>query len=102
MSKLDNAICYNCGEILSFIEEQKILRHEECLKCQSSLHCCRMCVFYDKSSYNECREPLAERILEKEKANFCSYYKISGGEQSNTPKKEDLFAAADALFKKKD
>ena len=50
MSKLDNAICYNCGEILSFIEEQKILRHEECLKCQSSLHCCRMCVFYDKST----------------------------------------------------
>lgn len=102
MQSLESAHCYNCGERLDLVSEQKILRHEECPKCQSSLHCCKMCIFYDQSSYNECREPLAERILEKEKANFCTYYKLRGGAGNSGPSKDDLFSAADALFKKKD
>tara|TARA_B100000927_G_C16451754_1_gene464112 strand:- start:785 stop:970 length:186 start_codon:yes stop_codon:yes gene_type:complete len=61
-----------------------------------------MCVFYDRTCYNECKEPLAERILEKEKANFCSYFKLNGGDTRPEKSKEDLFSAADALFKKKD
>ena len=61
-----------------------------------------MCVFYDKTCYNECKEPLAERILEKEKANFCSYFKLRGGDSVSGKTKDELFSAADALFKKKD
>ena len=100
MTSANTLKCYNCHKNLEISEGDRILRHEECSSCQASLHCCRMCVHYDTQSYNECREPLAERIVDKEKANFCSYFKISsnGAEQNN--EKDDLVAAANALFKK--
>ena len=85
MTQNSKVVCYQCHKSLEIEHEQRILRHEECSHCQVSLYCCRMCVFYDKNSYNECREPLAERIVDKEKANFCSYFKIRGGDSSSTP-----------------
>ena len=92
--------CYKCNHTLDLTEGEKILRHEECGHCQASLYCCKMCVHYDTHSYNECREPLAERIVDKEKANFCSYFKISDQGAGQGKSKDDLLAAADALFKK--
>ena len=91
--------CYACNNPLDIDSGSKILRHDECIHCQTELHCCKMCSFYDSKVYNECREPLAERIVDKEKANFCSYFKIGNKEQSG-PSKDDLISAADALFKK--
>ena len=38
------------------------------------LKCCLNCTFHDPSSYNECREPSAERVVDKEAANFCDYF----------------------------
>ena len=101
-SKMNNAnkiTCYSCKKQLELDATQKVLRHEECEHCQTSLHCCKMCIFYDDKVYNECKEPLAERIVEKEKANFCSYFKI-GHSGSEGPSKDDLLSAAEALFKK--
>ena len=34
------------------------------------------CDFYDAGAYNQCREPQAERVLEKEKGNFCDYFRL--------------------------
>jgi hypothetical protein len=59
-----------------------------------------MCQFYDTKAYNECREPMADRITEKEKANFCDYFKIGGGENDAEKKRQELLAKAQALFKK--
>ena len=99
MENANNPTCYACHKTLSLDAEQKILRHEECEHCQIELYCCKMCVFYDSKVYNECREPLAERIVDKEKANFCSYFKL--GHCSNSGQsKDDLLSAAEALFKK--
>ncbi len=58
-----------------------------------------MCIFYDKHSYNECREPTAERLVDKEKANFCDFYKF-GNQNEQSQAKDDALAAANALFKK--
>jgi hypothetical protein len=58
-----------------------------------------MCKFFDSRVYNECTEPNAERVVDKEKANFCDYFTLSAG-GSNGPTKEDLLNSADALFKK--
>ncbi|EQC51685.1 hypothetical protein M901_2861 [Bacteriovorax sp. DB6_IX] len=57
-----------------------------------------MCKFYDPTAYNECKETNADRILEKEKANFCDYFILKGGSGSGD-EKDDLMAAANALFK---
>ncbi len=58
-----------------------------------------MCSFYDKNSYNECKEPIADRITDKEKSNYCDYFKLNDG-VGVKDKKDDLLAAANALFKK--
>jgi integrase len=34
---------------------------------------CRLCTFFDTSKANECREPVAERVVNKTRANFCGY-----------------------------
>ena len=94
----EKIICFNCSKELDIEPGAKILKNEECPYCYASLHCCKMCGFYDPSSYNECREPNAERIVDKEKANFCEYFVLKGSQAGGT-KKEDLFAQANALFK---
>lgn len=66
----------------------------------TDVRCCKMCTFYDPKSYNECRESSADRIQDKEKANFCDYFKINAlGADPDQAKKEALAKAA-ALFKK--
>jgi hypothetical protein len=57
-----------------------------------------MCKFYDQQVYNECRESNAERIVDKEKSNFCDYFSLSDGKNTEDTKK-NLKSAADSLFK---
>jgi len=100
MQKIEKqVICYNCLTELDLAPAQKVLRHEECDKCMVPLHVCKMCEFYDVRAYNECREPSAERILEKEKANFCSYFILKGGNGADSDTQSKLLSAANALFK---
>jgi hypothetical protein len=58
-----------------------------------------MCSFYDSKVYNECRESNAERIVDKEKSNFCDYFSLSDG-RNNQISKDDLINQAASLFKK--
>lgn len=58
-----------------------------------------MCQFYDPKAYNECREPVAERITDKEKANYCDYFKVGSGKATHDSK-ENIVKAANSLFKK--
>lgn len=90
--------CFKCNHILDFSPMDMIGRQEECPSCYQSLHCCKMCYFYDTTSYNECKEPMANRVLDKEKANFCDFFKLGGG-SNNGPDKNDLLDAANSLFK---
>lgn len=91
--------CYSCQAPLDFEAGQKLARLEECSSCYASLHVCKMCRFFDETAYNGCSEPMAPRIVEKDKANFCEFFKLAGKAQSG-PSADDLKSAADALFKK--
>ena len=93
-------ICFKCGKPLPFESATKIVRSEECISCRASLRCCRMCKFYDPKAYNECKEPVAERILEKEKANFCEFFVLSGPNLDGQKEQTKILSAAEALFKK--
>lgn len=42
------------------------------------MRCCLNCRFHDIASYNDCAEPSAERVLEKDRANFCDYFSPGG------------------------
>lgn len=90
--------CFKCGTELKFSERVSI--REECESCGEDVHCCKNCRFYDVTAYNECREPSAEVVLEKERANRCEYFE-GGGRFKGSDKKDQLMSAAEALFKKK-
>ncbi len=91
--------CFKCNKELTLSVGTNISRSEECPACYTDLHCCKMCEFYDPKHYNECKESLAERVVEKEKANYCDYFKLTSGNTGNNLKQSAL-DAANALFKK--
>jgi len=96
---MENSHCYKCQATIEGYEAQRsVPREEECPKCLTSLHCCKMCHFYSESSYNECREPISQRILDKEKSNFCDMFKLKSG-QNKINTTDDLLSSANALFK---
>lgn len=93
--------CHACGAELTFPD--LVGRRDECWKCRADAHVCKNCRNYDPKAYNECREPQADRVQEKDRANFCDFFtpKAEGGPGAETDRAKDLRAAAEALFKKK-
>ena len=65
-------VCRGCGGDLG--ARDRIGRRETCPRCGVDLHSCRQCRFHDPRAYNECSEPQAERVLDKERGNFCEYF----------------------------
>lgn len=64
------------------------------------MHVCFNCKFYDKGSYNECREPQAERVVEKSKANFCDYFVLVGASGDTQETKDEALQKLNDLFKR--
>jgi hypothetical protein len=71
---IDALVCWKCGASLAALT-LPLRRLEECKGCGAELHVCRMCVDYDTAVAKSCREPIAEEVKEKERANFCDYFK---------------------------
>ncbi len=69
------------------------------------------CRFYDETAYNECSEPSAERVVDKEKSNFCDYFSppetaagsgtaaATRGGSSSTSGGDSALSELDRLFK---
>ncbi len=78
MQKIDNLECWRCGA--SLVEEPlPLAREAACQQCGTALHACRLCIFYDLGVANGCREPIAERVVDKVRGNFCGYLTPRGG-----------------------
>lgn len=90
--------CFHCKK--SNTGTAKIAFRDECLHCRQDLHVCKNCEFYDVKAYNECREPAAEVVKEKERANFCDFFSPNQNPGVVSDKAAQLKAAAEALFKK--
>ena len=94
--------CYSCGKMTLLTQSVGI--RDVCINCSADVHACKNCEFYDLMAYNECREPAADVVREKERANFCDFFKVMSGNNRSSQaatKKSELRAAAEALFKKK-
>lgn len=91
--------CFSCKKEISL--DTKPGFREECPHCGADLHSCVNCGFYDQSAYNECRESSADRVLEKERANFCEYFKVKSieGKEAIDPAAE-VRKKLQELFKK--
>ncbi|MCB0347433.1 MAG: hypothetical protein KDD37_01285 [Bdellovibrionales bacterium] len=91
--------CFSCKTRLEYVDTVGF--REECSKCMADVHVCKNCEFYDTSSYNECRETTADPVKEKERANFCDFFKPSSKSSNAKEQTDKLKSAAEALFKKK-
>ena len=77
-------ICAGCRADLG--KTDRVGRRDTCPRCGVDLHTCRQCGFYDARAYNECREPQAERVLDKDRSNFCDYFAPAAAPASTPPK----------------
>ncbi|MCB0344369.1 MAG: hypothetical protein KDD66_04605 [Bdellovibrionales bacterium] len=93
-------LCFQCGGSLDNIIAP-VARSETCPHCGSDVRVCKNCRHYDEKAYNECSEPQAERVLEKNRSNFCDYFSFTGGSAAaGGTSKEDVMKQLDDLFKK--
>jgi hypothetical protein len=70
----DPFTCWKCGNTLIDVI-LPMSRQEECASCTADQHVCKMCIFYD--GHGGCNEARAEDVSDKERANFCDYFKPS-------------------------
>ena len=99
-STIGGRVCHRCGHDIGRIE--RVGRRDTCFHCGTDLHCCLNCTFYDAAYHNQCREPQAERQVDKQVGNFCDYFAFRTGARltADTAKKESTRARLDALFGK--
>ncbi len=81
---------------------ERVGRRDTCTKCDADLHCCLNCRHYNPSAHNQCNEPQAEWVRDKDRANYCDYFEprrgAAGGEASN--RTQDAKTRFEDLFKK--
>ena len=95
MSPNAEGVCWSCGARLVANDYQ---REGECPQCRKQTHVCRNCRFYQPGRPNDCQEPVAEAVNDKQRANFCDYFEPSDKAYHPTADAEQLRAAADDLF----
>jgi hypothetical protein len=77
--------CHSCQKVIE--SRLPLGRREECVFCGAELHCCLNCKFYSPGSYNDCREPQAERVTDKNRSNFCDLFVFQDSDLPNAKEK---------------
>jgi hypothetical protein len=92
-------MCPFCNADLTAVTE--VYRSSKCPSCGNDLKICRNCKFYDASAHWECRETIAERVGDKDSANFCDFFRFdaSKGPTADLSKKKAAKDAFGSLFK---
>jgi hypothetical protein len=92
--------CHACKKPLDVGRE--IGRRDECPFCSADLHACLNCTFHDRNAPKQCREPQADLVREKDKANFCDFFVFAeaAGGVSASVEASAARKALDNLFKK--
>ena len=108
------ARCFNCSTAVPTGADFP----ETCPKCQTALHCCKQCAYFEPSTRFQCLKPVPLRIPAKDRANDCTLFKprvtvardsaiapvpvsSNGSANQQAPRNAgDARAAFDSLFKK--
>ena len=95
----DALSCWRCGVSLAQLS-LPLPRLDECPDCGNYLHVCRMCSYFDPNVAKSCREDDAEEVKEKERANFCDYFKPFPGayDSAITTVERKAWGELDTLF----
>jgi len=68
--------CFRCGASLAKLS-LPLSRRDECPECAVHVHVCRMCIYFAVNVPKQCREDDAEEVTDKEKVNYCEWFKPS-------------------------
>jgi hypothetical protein len=95
----DKLVCWKCGAELRGVP-LPLSRLAECASCKAELHVCRLCQNYEANTVRKCREIRAEDIINKERANYCDWFKPRPGafDSRRRAKTESAKARLDGLF----
>lgn len=89
-----------CPKCQALIDSEKISFKDECPSCRIDLHVCIYCQFYDEGKANHCREPQADYVKGRDRANFCEYFRFHDARSDTTSDKEAAEKLWNQLFKK--
>jgi len=78
--------CWHCGESLKDVP-RPIRPSMRCPSCRADLHACRMCRHHDTRYIGDCAHEQADKVLDKEKANYCTYF--SPRPDAHSPKQNE-------------
>ena len=90
-------ICWKCKKEISI---EKPVRSDECPLCHADLHVCKACEFYESGAHNDCRESSADMVTDKERSNFCDYFRLGKkwvASSPAAPRNDDASAARNAF-----
>ena len=76
MKRVTEFRCWRCGTQLTE-DLLPVRRAELCMACNADLHVCKMCGFFNPSVANACEETIATAVSNKERSNYCEYFKPS-------------------------
>jgi len=54
----------------------EVHRSSTCVSCGKDLKICYNCCFYSKGAHNDCLETSAEPVRDRDRANFCDYFRF--------------------------
>ena len=73
--------CMSCDAELP--ADLRVGRETLCPKCDAYLHACIQCRFYEPTLHNQCLEPEADYVGDRQKANFCDFFALAGTRESS-------------------
>ena len=76
--KSNQLLCWQCATPV-VDEPMPLSTYATCRTCRASLHVCRLCQFDNSTWRSDCNEPRAESVSDREKANFCDWFKPQVG-----------------------
>ena len=86
----------------TFSDNFEVFRSTLCPECGKEVKVCLNCKFMSPGAHWDCRETIEEPVREKDRANFCSYFKlkdINNKKNDNTiSKQEEAKDAFNKLF----
>ena len=92
--------CWKCAQLIDLPPASRVGSRDTCPRCDRDLHSCRNCNFYDPSKHNQCSEPQAEWVRDKEAANYCDFYRPNPVlSAKSSPPSSDAKKKFDSLFK---
>ena len=91
-------LCHHCKNEVKI--EGRLFRSDDCPHCGYDLHACLNCSNYEPTAHNQCREPQAEWVTDREKANFCDFFEPEQKRTARAKPPTDLKKSFDDLFKK--